>query len=311
MENLKYRIKSALGETLSIRQGERVLIVTDSRMHSIALKFLEAARALGGNARTLVIKQTKRSGAEPRKEEARAMRGHDALILLVKNSLTHTDARRAASREGARTASMPGFSLKMMNALGVDYKIMEKHSLSLFKILDDARKKKQELHVTTPSGTDLRLKILEKVYLDTGLIKKGGVANLPAGEVFFAPKDAEGALVVDRYEKRIKRPTRLVIGSNTISSFPSSKEGKFLKKMFSVPGGRFMAEFGIGTNQNATIIGNTLQDEKVKGTCHVAFGNNVSMGGKNNAKVHIDTILLRPTIRIEKRVLMRDGKALW
>ncbi len=311
MANLENRIKSALSETLRIKRGERVLIVTDSRMHSIARRFLEAAKELSGNVKILIIKQTKRSGAEPRREEALAMKGHDVLILLVTNSLTHTDTRRAASREGARIASMPNFSMKMMNALTVDYKKMREHSHKLLHILEKARKYGSVFHITTPSGTDLELKILEKVYIDDGDIREDDVSNLPAGEVFFAPKNAEGILVVDRYEDKIKKSTRLVIKDNCIFSFPSSREGKILKKMFSVPGGRFMAEFGIGTNQNAKLIGNTLQDEKVKGTAHVAFGNNVSMGGKNNAKVHIDTILLRPTIRVGSHVLMRDGKALW
>ncbi|HIH17759.1 MAG TPA: aminopeptidase [Nanoarchaeota archaeon] len=311
MGNIFTKIKSALRETLKIKQGERVLIVTDLRMHPIAVKFLNAAKALSGNVKILVIKQTQRHGAEPKKEEALAMRGHDALILLVTNSLTHTDARRASSLGGARIASMPSFSLKMMHALAVDYKKMRAHSHKLLKELNKARKDGTIFHITSPSGTDLRLKILEKVYIDDGDIKEDGVANLPAGEVFFAPKDAEGVLVVDRYENKIRKPTILVIKDNAISSFPGSREGKILKKMFSVPGGNFVAEFGIGTNQNATIIGNTLQDEKVKGTAHVAFGNNVSMGGKNNAKVHVDTILLRPTIRVGSRVLMRDGKALW
>ena len=102
-----------------------------------------------------------------------------------------------------------------------------------------------------------------------------------------------------------------MIRNNRIVSFQKSKEGRALKKLLSVPGGNFFAELGIGTNQNAKLIGNTLQDEKVKGTAHVAFGNNVSMGGKNNAKVHIDTILLRPTISVGGKVIMRDGKALW
>ena len=163
--------------------------------------------------------------------------------------------------------------------------------------------------IVLPHGTGNEIKV--GLISNDGDIKEDGEANLPAGEVFFAPKDAEGVLVVDRYENKIRKPTILVIKDNAISSFPGSREGKILKKMFSVPGGNFVAEFGIGTNQNATIIGNTLQDEKVKGTAHVAFGNNVSMGGKNNAKVHVDTILLRPTIRVGSRVLMRDGKALW
>jgi len=71
---------------------------------------------------------------------------------------------------------------------------------------------------------------------------------------------------------------------------------------------RNVAEFGIGTNDKAKIIGNILQDEKVMGTCHIAFGNNSAMGGKVYSEVHVDTILERPTIIIDGKILMKDGK---
>ena len=173
------------------------------------------------------------------------------------------------------------------------------------------RKKNAWISVTTKNGTDIKFKILEKVYLDIGKVKRGQVDNLPAGEVFFAPKNAEGILVFDSYEKQIMKPTMLLISGNKIIGYQKSKEGMLLKKLLAVKGGAVVAEFGIGTNKNATLIGNMLQDEKVLGTCHVAFGNNVSMGGKNNAKVHIDVILLAPTIRISSKVIMKEGKALW
>lgn len=41
-----------------------------------------------------------------------------------------------------------------------------------------------------------------------------------------------------------------------------------------------MAEFGIGTNYKAKLVGLILEDEKVFGTIHIAFGNNLSMGGR-------------------------------
>lgn len=301
------KIISALRETLNIKRKEKVLIVTDTRMWRLAKRFYAAAKRLCSNVDILKIKVTGRHGKEPTAIETAKMLGYDVLILLTYYSLTHTDARRKACKAGARIASMPGFTMRMMKALTVNYKKMQRHSIKLWKILDAARKKKSTFHVTTKSGTDLTFKILEKVYRDFGKIRKGEVDNLPAGEVFFAPKDAEGILVFDRYEKEIRKPTILLIAGNRIIGFQKSKGGRTLKKLLNVKGGNVMAEFGIGTNQNAKLIGNTLQDEKVKGTCHIAFGNNVSIGGKNNAKVHIDIILLRPTIRIGNKVVIRNG----
>ena len=44
-------------------------------------------------------------------------------------------------------------------------------------------------------------------------------------------------------------------------------------------GGTNVAELGIGTNESATLTGNVLEDEKILGTAHVAFGASAAIGG--------------------------------
>ena len=71
-----------------------------------------------------------------------------------------------------------------------------------------------------------------------------------------------------------------------------------------VENGFVLAEFGIGTNKShAKPIGNILHDEKIFGTIHLAFGNNVSFGGKNKSSVHNDIILINPTVLIDGKKL--------
>ena len=76
----------------------------------------------------------------------------------------------------------------------------------------------------------------------------------------------------------------------------------------SIKNARNIAEFGIGTNYQARVIGNILQDEKVLGTCHIAFGNNSSFGGKVYSEMHIDNVIQKPTIVVDKEIIMKDGK---
>ncbi|MFB6077339.1 MAG: hypothetical protein ABEK12_04380, partial [Candidatus Nanohaloarchaea archaeon] len=71
-----------------------------------------------------------------------------------------------------------------------------------------------------------------------------------------------------------------------------------------VDGARNVAEFGVGTNPAATLIGNILQDEKVLGTVHVAFGDNTSMvpgsdDHRVDAEVHWDVVCEEPTVRFD------------
>jgi leucyl aminopeptidase (aminopeptidase T) len=69
-----------------------------------------------------------------------------------------------------------------------------------------------------------------------------------------------------------------------------------------------LAEFGIGTNHAARLIGNVLEDEKVLGTCHIAFGDNSTFGGRVKAGIHIDGIIKRPTIKLDEKIIMCNGK---
>jgi aminopeptidase len=71
--------------------------------------------------------------------------------------------------------------------------------------------------------------------------------------------------------------------------------------------GRSIAELGIGTNPAARLTGNVLEDEKALGTIHLAFGTSLGIGGVNRSSVHIDGLVLRPTVELDGRMLMEDG----
>jgi len=67
---------------------------------------------------------------------------------------------------------------------------------------------------------------------------------------------------------------------------------------------------GVGTNDKAKVIGNVLEDEKVMGTVHIAMGNNVAFGGTIDVPVHLDCIILNPTLDVEGGEIIDKGKFL-
>ena len=73
---------------------------------------------------------------------------------------------------------------------------------------------------------------------------------------------------------------------------------------------RNIAEFGIGTNDSAKLSGIILEDEKVMGTVHIALGNNVTMGGIVNVPIHVDGVIKQPTVWMDDKLLIKDGKLL-
>jgi leucyl aminopeptidase (aminopeptidase T) len=88
------------------------------------------------------------------------------------------------------------------------------------------------------------------------------------------------------------------------------KEAEELSKKLDDVGerSRNIAEFGIGTNDAAKITGSILEDEKVMGTVHLALGNNVSMGGTVDVPLHLDGLIMNPTVEMDGRIIMKNGE---
>lgn len=296
-------LRSALLYSLKIKRKDRILVLYDkkpglARMFSSALK--------GFSVSIEKMKPTGQHGKEPEKRIAEKMKKSDVVIALTTFSLTHTAAVRNAKK--TRIASMPGFERKMMGAMLINYEKLKKDTMRLSGILE----KGSIVKVITPSGTEAEFSIKGcKINPSYGIVEKDHVVNLPDGEVYLPPKSMNGVLVFDSYGKQIRKPTRLVIRNNSIADFEKSSSGNFMKKILPKKSDRFVAEFGVGTNSAARIIGNVLEDEKVLGTCHVAFGNNLGFGGTNRSSVHIDVIFHNPTIWADKKLIMKEGKPLW
>jgi len=71
-----------------------------------------------------------------------------------------------------------------------------------------------------------------------------------------------------------------------------------------------IAEFGIGTNDKAILSGKIIEDEKVLGTIHIAFGDNKSMGGTIRVASHLDGLIKHPTVLFDGLMIMEEGRLL-
>jgi leucyl aminopeptidase (aminopeptidase T) len=72
---------------------------------------------------------------------------------------------------------------------------------------------------------------------------------------------------------------------------------------------RNIAEFAIGTNPNARLTGNLVEDKRLLGTVHFAIGDSMSLLGKVDASIHLDGLMLKPTVVAdEKIVIVENGK---
>ena len=92
-----------------------------------------------------------------------------------------------------------------------------------------------------------------------------------------------------------------ITGGPEATKFDSLLAGMNKKEAYNV------AEFGVGCNPNARLIGNILEDEKVYGTVHVAFGDNSTFGGTVQAGIHLDGIIRKPNLALDDKVVIEKG----
>ncbi|WP_182502644.1 aminopeptidase [Peribacillus huizhouensis] len=294
--------KSVLLYNLHIKQDEQILIVTDSSLHEIGEIFSQAGTDLGNE--TMVIKMAPRSksGEEPPKIVSEAMNAADIVLCITEHSLTHTKARKEASANGARIATMPGLTLDMLEegAILADYSEVEQLTAEYCDILEEAEKVEIKKDNQTLSFSIKGRKAIPS----TGVFRnKGESGNLPSGESYIAPLEnsANGTITIDGSIAGIgvlTEPVTLVIENGRLIDAHGEK-GKQLLELLGDGAGRTIAEFGIGTNKKARLTGNVLEDEKVFGTVHIAFGSNKSFGGVTEAGVHIDCVIKEPVVFID------------
>src|SRR5699024_1731904 len=252
------------------------------------------------------MKTREKSGEEPPKQVAEAMFMSDVAICITEHSLTHTKARKRASENGTRVITMPGISLDMFNkgAITADYSDVETLTNEYCDILQSGE------HVTIEKdGHALSLSIKGRTAIaSTGVFRQAGDSgNLPSGESFIAPLETEanGKIVVDGAISGIgvlTEPTTLTIENGRLVA-ATGDAGRELLNILGDGLGRTIAEFGIGTNKSARLTGNVLEDEKVYGTIHIAFGSNKSFGGQTDAGVHIDCVVKHPRVTIDSHLL--------
>ncbi len=305
----------AIKTCMRVKQNESVLIITDEIKNKIGYSLYKNALNLGLKALYVEMKSGKINGEEPPDEVADLMQKFDVVFCPTDKSLTHTNARRQASKLGVRIATFPGITEDVMiRGMNADYSKIAKLSIKLKKILE----KGKIVRVTAPAGTDISFSIEGRTaYASKGLFhKKGEAGNLPTGETFLAPVEgtANGIFVVDGSMAGLglikKNKLFFEVKNGFAVKIWGGVKANKLNEMLDKVGrkARNIAEFGIGTNDSARLSGILLEDEKVLGTVHIALGNNVSMGGTVNVPIHLDGVITKPTVYLDGRILMKNGK---
>lgn len=306
----------AVRDCMGAQAGERVLIVTDEPMRTIGYALWNASKELGTEVMLVEMLPRKTNGEEPPREIAELMKMVDVVLCPTTKSLTHTDSRRAASDKGVRVATLPGVTEEIMvRCMNADYNQIAERT---FRLCDELEKT-SIVRVEAPGGTNITMPVKgRKAHASSGLFRERGLwGNLPTGEAYLAPLEGEsqGVVVVDGSMAgvgMVREPIKIVVKDGYATDITGGPEAKRLIALLEPHGldARTVAEFGIGTNDKATLTGLIIEDEKVMGTIHIAFGDNKSMGGSVRVASHLDGLIKQPTVWFDGRKVMESGKIL-
>jgi leucyl aminopeptidase (aminopeptidase T) len=317
-----YRIAQAL-YAANLNVGASPTLVVQQRKTSFDYAEPSVINAIKTEPEVIISISAERMGKD-KETMANPYKGQDG------ETYSHVFDYLLYEAEKIRAFWSPKVTIEMFSrTVPIDYGNMRKRCARIAGELQN----RKEIRVKTELGTDVTIGIQgRKPRVDDGNFSvPGRGGNLPAGEVFISPQLGvshgtivfDGSITLDETVV-IKTPVKVEIEKGFVTKIEGGKEAKRLakyldfaeKKPFAMmkkgeldkrkaeeysKNARHIGELGIGTNPNAKIVGNVLEDEKVLGTVHFAIGSNYDHDAL--ALIHSDGIVKKPIVTVDGKPL--------
>lgn len=301
-------------QCLDVGPDEEVLVVTDAWKVGVARSIARASNAVGAETVTVVMPLLESHGNEPPATVADAMATADVAFTCTTHAITHTRARLRAAEAGTRVGVLRSVTEEMMveGAMTVDFEELRRRTEALARLLTDASRAR----VTSDGGTEIEFSLegCQAFSLDGYFHEEYGFATLPPGEAPTHPAEgtANGTIVVDVSMDNIGRledPIELEVEDGFVTAVHGGEEADQLRTILenSDENAGNLAEFAIGTNPKAKLIGNLAEDKKLAGTVHFAIGDNESLGGTTKSDIHLDGVIRTPTVQLDDQIVVDAG----
>jgi len=302
-----------LEECAHVRRGEEILILADDlQAQELSIALLNAASKLHAHSISIIYPSIP-PYREPPRTVLRAMKSVDVVIACATRPIAG-GVMDEALKAGARILSMFRITTDALcRTVPIDYRTLTEEMKKIKKILDASR----AVEITSPSGTNLSVKMANRpTLLALGSVRKPGeIDYIPAGAIGVAPREgtAEGRAVVDGTILgfgRCLKPVTFEIEKGKVVKVAGGRGWKGLGELLGRDeNASWLCEIGLGVNPKARLVGGP-EDERVRGSVHFGLGENRYFGGTLASASHLDGTMLRATLRVDGRELVRDGKLL-
>lgn len=324
----------------NVRKGDRVLLLTDTahdeRVWQVVMSILTE---VGADATLALFEPRPADYYDPPTSVSKAMLHSDVNVLLASTGMLHCPANFDAMAAGVPAICMDGgMTLEMFQSGAVTEDMTEiarrKHYVAANVFGANAK----ECRVTSRYGTDLTYGVENRIFVpplprrdfdpyrivrfDESEGRQGG--NLyyylfPTGEFNVPPVEgsANGKLVIDltmHHLGRLTDPIELTVEDGKIVSIDGGPNARTLRDHLVEYGDENAylcpAEASVGVNSKARIRGIQREDKNIFGSMHFGLGTNIDVGGTVRSKIHMDGVLLEPTLYVDGELRMQDGEFL-
>ncbi len=317
------RLADIVVETLlATKSGEKALIVTDvsGQRENGDIVAAIAARCREADAETLLVEMNDNSsgGGEYLPDAVQKMMpGQDIIISVTRTTsapLPHHQVPiglvRSGKVRGVFMVKRSRADLLHESVLDADYPSMSR----VANFWQEAFEKGETVRVTTPAGTDFTASIKgQPSHRSNFAHKPGSMSPIGWGEVYQGPEvgTTNGRVVADGPILGFDWPDSPVIvdmkdGLATRVSGDPKVSQELWRLITENENGANIAEIALGINTKANDPScNTFK--KGLGRLHIAVGNGLVYNQDVNSDIHIDLVMLKPTVEIDGRIIVRDG----
>lgn len=321
----------------NIQAGDRVLVLSDTAHDERVWQMVMSTLTEIGAEGTLALFEPRPADYyDPPTTVCEAMLRSTVNVLLTSTGMLHSKANFAAMAAGIPAICMDGgMTLEMFQSGAVteDITVMarRKHYVAKNVFGPDAK----VCRVTSRYGTDLTYRVDGRIFVpplpgasfdpyrivhfDEEEGRTGG--NLyfylfPTGEFNVPPVEgsANGTLVIDltmHHLGRLTSPIACTIKEGRIVKIEGGSDARALRDYLAEYGDENAylcpAEASIGVNRKALIRGVQREDKNIFGSMHFGLGTNIDVGGTVRSRIHMDGVILEPTLSVDGEVRLRDG----
>jgi leucyl aminopeptidase (aminopeptidase T) len=328
----------ALGKLVqaNVSAGAEALIVTDStadpRVWQVLMFFISEA---GGEATLALFQPRPADYYDPPGVVAEAMLRSSVNFLFASTGMLHSPASNAAMAAGIPSICMDGnLRLEVLQNGGATADYSEIARLKRHVAEHIVGVDALEFHVTSASGTDIVYSVKGRIFIPplptadlnpyrawrrTEEGRRGSLYAIvfPGGELNIPPVEgtANGVVAIDtsiHHIGRILEPIHIVVRDGWIEDIRGGHEARLLREYLAEFGDDnaycFPTEASIGLNRRSVVVGNQREDKTVFGSMHFGLGTNVDVGGSIRSKVHMDGVVLSPTVVVDGRLCLDHGQ---